>query len=78
MRYPSKVRRKILKGTAKCEICGTKEGLTIHHKVQKSEYRKNHKLQGIVFANKNKEILCRKCHDKKGGQKNGRTKSEVL
>ena len=42
----------------KCERCGSKKDLQVHHKTYK---RKGHELPGDV------ELLCKTCHEKEHG-----------
>jgi 5-methylcytosine-specific restriction endonuclease McrA len=64
--------RKFLK--KECELCGSKENLTIHHKEPVTSHRGILKqirtveeLNYRVLNEENCQTLCRKCHDKVHG-----------
>lgn len=61
----------------KCEKCGEKNDLTIHHKDRKG---RNNENKGLKMNNRksNLMILCRKCHGSIHGKQRWENRNEVI
>ena len=53
-RYVRKL--KLTQSGNKCQICGSKEGLNVHHNSYNHHYKEHKHLEDLV-------VLCRKCHE---------------
>lgn len=47
---------KLTQSRCKCQICGSKEGLNVHHNSYAHHYKEHKHLEDLV-------VLCRKCHE---------------